>query len=231
LSPLWIVLIGHGTWDGREAKFNLRGPDLTASELAQWVKPMTRPLAVINTASASAPWIPALTGPGRVVISATRSGDEQNLTRFGGFLAEAIADPTSDLDQDGQTSLLEAFLRASSRTAEWYQTAGRLATEHALIDDNSDGLGTPAAWFRGTRATRMAAGGGRLDGAVARQFVLVRSAWEQRLSPADRARRDALELELNRLRERRPAPPDDAYYRKVESIAIELARLQGQPAP
>src|SRR4051812_577778 len=26
-EPLWIVLIGHGTFDGREAKFNLRGPD------------------------------------------------------------------------------------------------------------------------------------------------------------------------------------------------------------
>src|SRR5437588_9106260 len=28
-KPLWIVLIGHGTYDGREAKFNLRGPDVT----------------------------------------------------------------------------------------------------------------------------------------------------------------------------------------------------------
>src|SRR5262245_56522520 len=26
-EPLWLVLIGHGTYDGREAKFNLRGPD------------------------------------------------------------------------------------------------------------------------------------------------------------------------------------------------------------
>src|SRR5690349_15923570 len=27
---LWLVLIGHGTFDGRSAKFNLRGPDVTA---------------------------------------------------------------------------------------------------------------------------------------------------------------------------------------------------------
>ena len=230
LSPVWIVLIGHGTWDGREARFNLRGPDCTAAEFAQWLKPIQRPIAVINTASASAPWIPALAGPRRVVISATRSGDEQNLTRFGGFMAEAIADASGDLDQDGQTSLLEAFLRASTRTAEWYQTAGRLATEHALMDDNGDGLGTPAAWFRGTRATRRAAEGARLDGAVGGQSVLVRSEWDRRLSPEDRIRRDALELELNRLRERRPEPPDDAYYRKVEAVALELARLQTESA-
>lgn len=231
LSPLWIVLIGHGTWDGHEARFNLRGPDCTATNLAQWLKPFQRPIAVINTASASAPWIPVLADPRRVVISATRSGDEQNLTRFGGFLAEAIADPSGDLDQDGQTSLLEAFLRASTRTTEWYQTAGRLATEHALIDDNGDGLGTPAAWFRGTRATRKAAAGARLDGAAARQFVLVRGEWDQRLSPTDRTKRDALELELSRLRERRPEPPDEAYYRKIEAIALELARLQVEKTP
>ena len=228
-APLWIVLIGHGTWDGHDAKFNLRGPDLSALELAQWLKPNARPLAVINTASASAPWIPALSGPRRVVISATRSGDEQNATRLGDSLAEAISDPSGDLDQDGQTSLLEAFLKASARTAEWYQTAGRLATEHALIDDNGDGMGTPAAWFRGTRATRTAADGARLDGAVARQFVLLRSPLEQKMTAAQRTRRDALELELSRLRERRPVSPDDAYYRKVEALALELARLQAGP--
>jgi hypothetical protein len=231
IVPLWIVLIGHGTWDGHEAKFNLRGPDLSASELAQWLKPNSRPLAVINTAAASAPWIPALTGPRRVVITATRSGDEQNATRLGDALAEAIADPSGDLDQDGQTSLLEAFLKASARTAEWYQTSGRLATEHALIDDNGDGMGTPAAWFRGTRATRTAADGARLDGSVARQFVLLRSPLEQKMTATQRTRRDAVELELSRLRERRPASPNDAYYRKVEALALELARLQPQASP
>ena len=34
-EPLWIVLIGHGTYDGREAKFNLRGPDVTDLELSR----------------------------------------------------------------------------------------------------------------------------------------------------------------------------------------------------
>ena len=52
-GELWIVLIGHGTYDGKEAKFNLRGPDVAATELAGWLKPFQRPLAVIDTASAS----------------------------------------------------------------------------------------------------------------------------------------------------------------------------------
>src|SRR5687767_13604577 len=53
-APLWIVLIGHGTHDGREAKFNLRGPDVSDQELAGWLKPCNRPLAVINCSSSSA---------------------------------------------------------------------------------------------------------------------------------------------------------------------------------
>ena len=129
-----------------------------------------------------------------MIISATRSGNEQNFTRFGQHFAEAIADPQGDLDQDGQTSLLEAFLSASARVAEFYKTEGRLATEHALIDDNGDGLGTPADWFRGTRATKQPKDGRSLDGLRAHQFHLVRSAEEQRLSAEARARRDELEL-------------------------------------
>ena len=50
LEPLWLVLIGHGTFDGRSAKFNLQGSDLIATDLAEWLKPFRRPLAVVNFA-------------------------------------------------------------------------------------------------------------------------------------------------------------------------------------
>ena len=81
-------------------------------------------------------------------VTATRSGYQHNYARFGKFLAEALSNPKNDLDKDGQISLLESFLSASHRTTEFYKTEGRLATEHALLDDNGDGLGTPATWFR-----------------------------------------------------------------------------------
>src|SRR5262249_38649634 len=42
-EALWIILIGHGTFDGREAKFNLRGPDVSDQELAKWLQPAKRP--------------------------------------------------------------------------------------------------------------------------------------------------------------------------------------------
>ena len=229
-SELWLVLVGHGTFDGREAKFNLRGPDLSATNLALWLKPFHRPVAVINTASASAPFIKPLSGTNRVIVTATRSGNEQNFTRFGQMFADAIADPQGDLDQDGQTSLLEAFLSASARVAEFYKTQGRLATEHALIDDNGDGLGTPVDWFRGIRATKKAKDGLSLDGLRAHQFHLVRSPDEQALSATDRAKRDELELAIARLRETRPPMPGEDYYAKLESLLLELGRLYERTA-
>lgn len=230
-AELWIVLLGHGTWDGREARFNLRGSDLTASELAEWLKPFHRPVAILNTASASAPFLNKLTGTNRVVITATRSGAEVNYTRLGRYLSEAIADPAADLDKDGQTSLLEAFLAGSARVNEFYQAEGRLASEHALLDDNGDGFGTPPDWFRGVRATKRARDGAALDGLRAHQFHLVRSAAEQQLTPETRARRDALELAIARLREKKATLREADYYRQLEDILLQLARLYDSGAP
>lgn len=224
-GELWLVFLGHGTFDGRTAKFNLRGPDISANDLAAALKPCHRSLAVIQCASASGPFINALSGPDRVIITATRSGYEVNATRFGGYMAKAIADPAADLDKDGQTSLLEAFLLASREVAQFYKEAGRLATEHPLLDDNGDGMGTPADWFHGVRAVKTAANGKSVDGARAHQFHLVRSQIEQELSPAARGRRDELEKKLSELRSRKETLPEDEYYSQLEGILVEIARL------
>lgn len=225
LGVLWLVLIGHGTFDGKEARFNLQGPDLTADDLSSWLKPFRRPVAVINTASASAPFIGKTSGTNRVVIAATRSGNEQNFTRFGQYLSESITDPQADLDLDGQISLLEAFLTASRRVAEFYKVEGRLATEHALLDDNGDGLGTPADWFRGFRATKKPRENARVDGLLAHQFHLIRSPAEEKLAPDQRARRDALERAVILYRENKGKLPEDDYYRGLEKLLLDLARF------
>jgi hypothetical protein len=230
MNELWLVLLGHGTFDGKEAKFNLRGPDFSAAELASWLQPFKRPLAVIDCSSASAPFMNKLAGPGRVVITSTRSGYEGNFARFGQYISEAIADPAADLDKDGQTSLLEAFLMASRRVAEFYSGDGRLATEHALLDDNGDGLGTPADWFRGIRAVKRAKDGAALDGQRAHQFYLVRSEQEQKIPPALRARRDELELQVAKLRDSKAKLKEDDYYGQLEPLMLELAKISTQGA-
>ena len=224
-GAVWLVLIGHGTFDGREAKFNLRGPDLTDAELAGWLAPIKRPIAILDGSSSSGPFLAKLSAENRVVVTATRSGDEPNFARFGGFLADSIADPTADLDKDGQVSLLEAFLTAAARTAEFYKSKSRLATEHALIDDNGDKLGTPADWFRGVRATKRAKDGASADGLRAHQLHLVPSDRERSLPPDVRRRRDQLELDLAELRDRRTHLTEDEYFTQIEPLMLEIARL------
>jgi hypothetical protein len=226
-EPLWLVLIGHGSFDGEAAKFNLRGPDATAEELAAWLAPIKTPLAVIDFTSASAPLIMAASAPNRVVITATKSGYELNYARFGQYLAEAINDAAADLDKDDQTSLLEAFLTACRGVEEFYSSDQRLATEHALLDDNGDGLGTPADWYRGVRATQRAKEGASLDGQRAHQWHLVRSDRESQMPRDVRERRDALELSLAALRDEKAKLGDEAYYEKLEPLLVELAQLYG----
>jgi hypothetical protein len=223
-AALWLVLIGHGSFDGKEARFNLRGPDVTATELALWLRPFRRPLAVIDTSSSSAPFMAKLSGTNRVVITATRSGNEQNFTRFGQYLAETIGDPQSDLDKDGSVSLLEAFLTASRRTAEFYRVEGRIATEHALLDDNGDGLGTPADWFRGLRAIKKPKEDAVVDGLLAQQFQLAPSQADRNLTAEQRARRDSLEREVLLYREKKGQLPENEYYRELEKLLVQLAR-------
>lgn len=228
-SPLWLVLIGHGTFDGLEARFNLRGPDLTAAKLAEALKPVARPVVVINTTSSSAPFLPALAGKDRIVVTATRSGSEENFTRFGSYLAEALLSLGADLDKDGQVSLLEAFLRASSDTAAFYTTENRLATEHALLDDNGDGLGTPADWYEGIRPSKKPADAKETDGSRAHQIHLVPSPGEALLTDAQRETRRLLEAELDALRAKRKELGEAAYLEHLEPILSRLADIYLPP--
>ncbi len=224
-DTLWLVLIGHGTFDGRNTKFNLRAADVSAPELAEWLRPHTRPLVVVNCASSSGPFINALSAPKRVIITATKSGQEQNFARFGDHFSSALAAPEADLDRDGQTSVLEAFLSAAHSVSDFYEQEARLATEHPLLDDTGDALGTPADWFEGVRAVKRPQNATEVDGRRAKQMALVRSDVERGLTPEARARRDDLELELEKLRDLKPQLEESIYYDRIERVLRQLAEL------
>ena len=224
-APLWIILIGHGTSDGKSAKFNFRGPDADVETFVRWLNRFERPLAFIQCASASGPFLKALSGPNRVVMTATQSGFEYNFARFGDFLSQAILEPEADLDKDQQVSLLEAYLFASKQVNAYYEQAGRLATEHALLDDNGDGLGTPADWFRGTRAVRRAKEGTPVDGLRANQFCLLENDQERGWTDAQRRQRDELEQQVDQLRSRKAELAPEAYDDALEALLLQLAPL------
>jgi hypothetical protein len=230
-NELWIVFIGHGTFDGLEAKFNLSGPDLSADDLARSLEPFTRPVVLVNTSSSSAPFLKKLSKEGRVIVSATKSGWEENYTRFGKYLAQALTDPASDLDKDGQISVLEAFLSAARQTQDFYKEEKRLATEHALIDDNGDGLGTPAEFFRGVRAVKSAEDKALPDGLRAHQMHFVRGTEEKKLSPELREKRNALEAKLEQILQRKSQVKEEEYLKEIEPILIEIARIYQSSEP
>ena len=152
--------------------------------------------------------------------------------QFGGFLAEALGKTESnvnaDLDHDGQVSVLELFLNAGHAVDESYKKDGLLATEHALIDDNGDGRGTRADWFKGVWAVKIAADGATADGIRAHQIHLLPSDAERNMTAEQRQERDGLESELAVLRTEKMKLSEDEYYRRLEEIMLNLARVYGK---
>jgi hypothetical protein len=136
---VFVVLIGHGSYDGRAAKFNMPGPDMTAADFnGLFAKLPTRQIVFVNTASASGPFVADLSGPSRTIVTATRNGAEQYATLFGGYFIDALVSESADLDKNKRVSVLEAFQFAKAEVTKAYEREGLLATEHALLDDNGD---------------------------------------------------------------------------------------------
>ena len=231
VDELWVVLIGHGTFDGQTAKFNLQGEDVSAKELGSWLKDRTKTTVVINNAASSAPFITELTGPNRILITSTKSGYEMSFAHFGRYLAELLTEENIDLDKDNRTSLLEAVIVAAGRTMEFYQSDSRLPTEHALVDDNGDGLGTPVEWYRGVQVNREIKVGEEIDGIRANQIFLSPGNEATRLTSEQIEERDQLERELETLRRQKKSLTEAQYYQKLEAIMLRLGKLYLSPLP
>ena len=143
-DTVFVVLIGHGTYDGRSAKFNMPGPDMTGADFnALFAKLPTKQIVFIDTTSASGPFLADVSAPNRTVVTATRNGAEQYAALFGGFFIDALTSEAADNDKNKRVSVLEAFQFAKGEVAKAYEREGLLATEHALLDDNGDKDGSP----------------------------------------------------------------------------------------
>ena len=145
---LFIVLIGHGTYDGVDAKFNLVGADLESAQWAELVAGLPGRVVVVNTSSASFPFIERLTGDRRVVITATDSVAQRFDTVFPEYFIKAFRSDAADIDKNDRISIWEAFIAATGEVRRHDQRRGQLATERALLDDNGDGVGEGCRWSR-----------------------------------------------------------------------------------
>lgn len=215
-NVLYLFLIGHGSFDGKESKFNLVGPDLSASDYNAMLSALpTRRVVVFNLSSASGEFIKSLAAKGRIVVTATRNGQETNATRFTGFLISALQATDADTDQDGHTSVLEAFVYANRLTGDFYKRAGRLASEHALFDDNGDGVGHE----------KVEAGEGLLARATYLDSLSVDEAAATATTGKLLKERSRLEGEIEQLIARKGNMPETEYEATLERLFIELAKV------
>ena len=215
-----LVLIGHGSFDGVEYKFNLVGPDVTAREIASMCDHVAaRRQLVVDTTSASGGAVRVLERPGRAVIAATKSGTEKNATVFARYWVEALQDPAADTDKSDSISAMEAFSYAAKKTAAFYDSQKRLATEHAVFNDS--GRGDPVR----------EAGNGQ--GLLMSSFTLLRLGTNQQAAkdPAKRAlleKKDELEQKIDTLKYQKAAMDPQDYKKQLTDALVELAKVQEQ---
>ena len=219
---LFLLLLGHGNFDGSDYRYNLKGPDLTGAELSAILDrfPAQR-IVLVCTTPASGALIPRLSRGNRVILTATKNGHEGNETVFARFFVESLHNPEADADKSRQVSLLEAYGFTHRKVKEWYAEKNRLATEHARLDDNGDGVGSDLP----------DAGSG--EGLLAGQVTLAKPI--EAVSPAgsgpapaelEALRKKKLDLEaaLRELRTRRADLPSAQYQEQLEALLVELAR-------
>ena len=214
------MLIGHGTYDGTDYKFNIPGPDITGAELASLLDavPATRQL-VVNMTSSSGGSIAFLRKPTRVVITATKSGTEKNATVFARYWAEALRDPAADSDKNESVSALEAFHFAQRKTADAYESQKRLATEHAVLEDTGKGEGERAP------SPRMA----KASWPPPSRWCAWGPTPPRRATPPNgrcSTRRKQLEQAIDKLKYEKAALPADEYKKQLGQLLLELAKTQ-----
>jgi len=216
---LVLVLFGHGTIDGTDAKFNLVGPDLTAAEWKGMLDPIRGQLVVINTTESSFPFIEQLARKGRVVITATDSTAQRFATMFPEYFVQALKDgKAGDLDKDRRLSIWEAFAAASAGVKRYYEERGQLSTERPLLDDDGDGVGRESG----------APGG---DGTLARTLYFdpprTITTGDAELAALE-LERDRLQKALEDLRLRRRLLTDEEYQAELETLLVQLSRVSAE---
>jgi hypothetical protein len=219
-DALVLMLIGHGSFDGTDYKFNLPGPDITAMELASLLDriPASRQL-VVNMTSCSGGAIPFLQKKNRIVITATKTGTEKNATVFARYWAEALREPAADVDKNETVSALEAFHYAQHKTSDFFDSQKRLATEHSVLEDTGKGEGERSP------------GAENGEGKLAASFTVVRLGANAAAARDPNKRpllekKEQLEQEIDKLKYEKAAMAEQDYKRQMTTLLLELAKTQ-----
>ncbi len=225
-SELLVFLIGHGSFDGEWARFNIPGPDLRDVDFAAMLDRLqVSKLLFVNSSSASGPFVEKLSRNGRILITATRNGIERNATHFFSHLLATLEHASeADLNKDGLLSTTELFINTRDRLVKYYSEQGILRPEHPLLEDDGDGEGTETPDIL------------KGDGAVASRFFLQQNRRGERIAAGSAgnkpvqvsAAQKKILARVEKLQSRKSTMPEDQYYREFERLMLELARLNSQ---
>lgn len=217
-DDVFLFLIGHGAALANQTRFMLPGPDLSPEQLNGWLESVgCRRVTVIAAASSSAGFINGLSGPGRVICTATKSVDEINAVEWMKYFLEGLESGDADVNFDERVSLLEALNRAAELTQSGYENEGLIQSEHSLLDDNGDGLGT--------RLPIAAPLDENADGALARDVYLKEYEFPEGASPVLVSQYLGVIDEIMRLKQQKTEIPEDEYYARLEPMLIQAATL------
>ena len=220
-DQITLYLIGHGNGAGEEAKFNIVGPDITGVEFAGLLDQFSQQdVVIINTTSASYGFSSMLSGEGRVIISSTRSPSEKYDPVFSRYFIEALDSRNGDRDKNNRVSMLEAFAYARASVEQWYEEQGRLASEHAGLDDNGDAM---FALEPGTDAAD-----GRLAEIAYIDTLVDDTAGLSEEALSLKAKMQELERSIFILRGRKADYLEAEYWQRMEELLVQLARTTGQ---
>ncbi len=210
-DEIFVVLVGHGAFDGRVGAFNLAGPDLTANDYAGLLDRFkTQRIVFVNTGSSSGAFQSVLAGPGRTIVTATRTGGERNETRFTEHFVAAWTTEAADSDRNGRISAFEAFEYARLRVEASYEQTGHIPTEHPTLDDGSEGKLAAMLYLTPPRSRS-----GELADADPKLRALVE-------------RQEALQRDVENLRLQRERMEPAAYEAELERLLTELALVSRQ---
>jgi len=215
-AVVFIVLIGHGTFDGKVAKFNVPGPDLTPADFEPLLAGLkSKHVVFVNTASASGPFMQSLAGHGRTIVTATRSGSERFATLFGGYFVDAFTGDDADADKNRRITVLEAFTFAKREVTSAYEREGIMLTEHALLNDSGgEGIADPSPdGKQGKTAALLSLGSTAASDPLPS---------DPKLRALYLERRD-LERRIEALKLLKGSMPADRYAGELEKLATELA--------
>jgi hypothetical protein len=221
---VFVFIEGHGSYDGKTYKLNLVGsPDPTASELASILYSIpAKRFVVVNATNCSGGSLPALSGEGKIVITATKSGMENNLTHMGQYFVEALENSAADANKDDRVSVIEAFFYTKQKVEDHYKNTDNLQTEHPILDDNGDaeGQSDPSPESKEGLLARTTF----FDAGSSLEALKAVTPEQQELELEARE----VEKQIETLKYQKAEMPQSDYEKKLEELLLKLARINAK---